>query len=402
MSTTQKQAGKAGIVAVMMIFLFSQCITALLPIQELLTTVFPTVSPATMTYASTIATLMALVGLLATSAAVGRVFSYKTAAILGFIFYAIGGALPFFFPTFTMILVSRALLGIGTGAFQLLGAPLLAAMIADDNKRSALAGVGTFVTYAGSCVMALASGLVAASSWKYSFLLHLVALLGLAFVIFGMDEPDFSSDNSSESDAPAVKESALTSAKKVPLIMWIMILGSGMLAAFCLQVDISSSYVLADMGASQQFIGVAVSLAYVGYASGGLLYIPLNRVLKGFTMPGAVLMCIIGMSICYFATTPVLFIIGGMICAAGYSVNLSCMMFNITVVSDKSAVTLVNTALMFGMSFFGFASSPVYSIGVGVTGDPIKGQFVPALICLIVIFIVLCFARMDKIKTKHA
>lgn len=398
MINTRKHAASVGVFGIMMTFFFSQGVTAIYPIQELLTQVFPDVSQVAMTYASTIVTIAALVSLLILGSTVGKKISYKASAALGFTLYGIGGSLPFFFPTFKMILVGRAILGLGTGALQLLGAPLLTAFITDDDKRSKYMGVGTFICYCGTCVIALVSGLVATVDWKLSFLIHIVALMGIFVVIFGMDEPDFSQETSD--GQPAEKESFFDTAKKIPVIVWIMIICNGLISMLCMQVDLSSSYVLADMGASLQIISVSVSLAYVGYASGGLLYIPLNRLMKTFTLPAAATIAIIGQLICYFATTPVPFIIGSVISSAGYTVSFTSVMYDITVVSDKSAVTLMNSILMFAMSFCAFFSSPFYGFAIAVTGDPIKGQFIPSIGCLAVIMIILCFARKDKIKTS--
>lgn len=399
MSDVRTHTKSMGIVCVMMTFFFSQAITAIYPIQELLTTVFPNVSAAAMTYASTIVTVASLASLLFLGSLVGRKISYKATAIMGFLFYGVGGALPFFIPTFPMILVGRAILGLGTGALQLLGAPLLTNLIADDAKRAKFTGVGSFICYCGSCGVSLISGLVATVDWKFSFLIHLVALLGIFVVLFGMDEPTFS-ESDDAGDAPAEKEGFFATAKKIPGIVWVMMIGNGLVAMLCMMVDLSSSYVLADMGASLEVISVAVSLAYVGYASGGLLYIPLNTIMKQFTLPAAAAIAIIGQLICYFSATPILFIVGSIICCAGYTVSFTTVMYNLTVVSDKSSVALVNSFLMVSMSFFAFFSSPFYGLAISVTGDPIKGQFVFSLVGLVILMIVFCFARVDKIKPR--
>ena len=401
MSTPRKHPFGVGLFCVMCMFFFSQGITAIYPIQELLTSVFPNVSQVAMTYASTIVTIVSLISLVVLGSIVGKKLSYKAAAIIGFAFYGVGGALPFFFPNFTMILIGRAILGLGTGALQMLGAPMLTALVEDDEKRSKYTGICTFICYIGSCAVALLSGLLATIDWKLSFLMHAVALIGILAVILGMDEPDFSSA-SEEAEDSAKSESVLTTAKKIPGVVWVMLIGNGLISMLCMQVDLSSSYVLADMGASLETISVSVSLAYVGYASGGLLYMPLRKLLGKFTLAGAAAVAIIGQVICYFATSPVLFIIGGMISSAGYTVSFTTVMYEITVVSDKSAVTLVNSVLMFCMSFCAFFSSPFYGFAISVTGDPIRGQFIPAIICLAVIMIVFCFARVDKIPQKKS
>lgn len=398
MSTTKKNANALGILGIMMVFFFSQGVTAIYPIQELLTQVFPTVSQPAMTYASTIVTITCLVSLVVLGSIVGRKISYKATAVLGFVLYGVGGALPFFFPSFPMIMVGRAILGLGTGSLQMLGAPLLAGMIEYDEKRSTWAGIGSTVCYLGSCAMALVSGLVAATSWKLSFLIHIVALVGIFTVLLGMKEPDFSSEESEEDGGK--KEGFFATAKKIPAVIWVMLICNGLIAMLCMQIDLSSSYVLADMGASQQTIAVSVSLAYVGYASGGLLYIPLNKLLKKFTLAGGAFIALFGMLGCYVAKSPVPFIICSMISCAGYTMGFTSVMYDITVVSDKSAVALMNTFLMFAMSFCAFFSSPFYGFAIGVTGDPIKGQFLPAMICLAVIAVILCFARADKVKTQ--
>lgn len=396
MKDTRKHSLAAGVINIMVIFFFSQAVGGLYAVQDLLTEKFSNVSQVGIAYASTITSLTAMFACLYLGITLGKKVSYKTTAIVGFALYGIGGALPYFITTFPALIVGRALLGIATGALQVLGAPMLADVVRDDGLRSKLTGISSFVCYCGTACITLFAGLAAAANWKFAFLLHAIALIGIPFVFFCMDEPQFEDEAAGESGEEVASEGFFASLKKIPVIVWVMVIGNGLLGMITMQVDISTSYVLGDMGASLELISLLVSLGLWGYALGGLAYIPINKLMGRYTLASAPAIAAIGQVICYFSGNPIVFMVGALISSMGYTLSFTAAMYSITVLVSASLIPVVSSLLMIFMSIGGFLSSSLYAFGISVTGDPVRGHFIVSVICSIIVMIIFCIFKPKK------
>ncbi|MGI9953136.1 MFS transporter [Moorellaceae bacterium AZ2] len=104
--------------------------------------------------------------------------SMKTLVLLGIICFLVGGVLPAFLTSFSLILVCRAILGIGVGTVQVL-APALVAASFEGDERSNVMGQLTSAQMIGCAVMVFVSGYLAMMGWNITFYVHLIALISL-------------------------------------------------------------------------------------------------------------------------------------------------------------------------------------------------------------------------------
>lgn len=112
----------------------------------------------------------------------------KTILYIGFVLYIIGGLGPMIAPTFNLVLVCRALLGVGTGLFL----PFAAGLIADffkGEERDKMIGYQSTAVALGNIVTSILAGVLATINWRLSFLIYAFAIITFLLVAFKMPEP---------------------------------------------------------------------------------------------------------------------------------------------------------------------------------------------------------------------
>ncbi|MBC2578862.1 MFS transporter [Clostridium sp. DJ247] len=113
----------------------------------------------------------------------------KTIVIIGLCLYILGGIGGGFARTIYELLFFRAILGIGVGLIM----PLSTGLIADfftNEERIKMIGYSAAVNNLGGIIATLASGLLAAISWRYSFGVYFMGVLVFLLVIFALPEPE--------------------------------------------------------------------------------------------------------------------------------------------------------------------------------------------------------------------
>ena len=100
----------------------------------------------------------------------------KTLGIIGMLIFLIGGVAPFAMTSLPVILVFRALFGIGVGIVQAVTSALVAENFFGP-EREAVQGTMTSAQMLGCAVMVFAGGWLGDVAWNASFLVHGIAIL---------------------------------------------------------------------------------------------------------------------------------------------------------------------------------------------------------------------------------
>lgn len=100
----------------------------------------------------------------------------RTLVILGLVFYTAGGCAAGCFDNIIMVLVMRALVGIGVGIIMPLSTGLLAFYFPPENQ-SRLMGLSSAMNQMGGVIATLICGILASISWRASFLVYLLGLV---------------------------------------------------------------------------------------------------------------------------------------------------------------------------------------------------------------------------------
>jgi|GEM_PF-663755 len=138
---------------------------------------------------NTIPSLAVVVSTIFSGMVVGRRISYKAMAAIGFALFAFFGCLPAVMSSnFTLILVSRAIVGLGIGLVAPLGNTLVMQFF-DKNRAAAFIGYGSVVKNIINIIMVWAAGILCIIGWQLTFWVYAIGIVGLIIVLFFMPEP---------------------------------------------------------------------------------------------------------------------------------------------------------------------------------------------------------------------
>ena len=116
-------------------------------------------------------------------------FSKRSILSAGLVIYLIGGVGGGSAASFEMLLVFRAVLGVGVGLIM----PLATGLIADffrGEERARMLGFSTAASNLGGIIATLIAGLLASASWRYSFCVYGLGLPVLALALVFLPEPE--------------------------------------------------------------------------------------------------------------------------------------------------------------------------------------------------------------------
>ena len=109
-------------------------------------------------------------------------FPSRTLLLFGLLLYTAGGAIAGLFDHIYVVLLFRALVGIGVGIIMPMSTGLLAFYYTRD-KQDKLMGYSSAMNQMGGAVATLLSGVLAGISWKLSFLVYLMGLISIILCI---------------------------------------------------------------------------------------------------------------------------------------------------------------------------------------------------------------------------
>lgn len=172
--------------ALMAIFFTSMGVATVSPAMAKLAAQFPTHNYALI---STLPTLFIVPTTLWAGSVAGKKVRYKTLSTVGILLFLIGGVTPFFLTeSFTVLLVCRAVFGVGVGLRASLGNALVLQYYT-GKKQADMLGYGNLISNLGGVLFQMAAGALAEHGWNYTFLAHLLGVLSLLLLIF-QPEPD--------------------------------------------------------------------------------------------------------------------------------------------------------------------------------------------------------------------
>ena len=111
-----------------------------------------------------------------------NVFGTKILVLIGLLFYTAGGCAAGLFDNIFLVLVMRALVGVGVGIVMPLSTGLLAYYFRPE-QQVGLMGYSSAMNQMGGVIATLLSGLLANISWRASFLVYLMGLISIVLCL---------------------------------------------------------------------------------------------------------------------------------------------------------------------------------------------------------------------------
>lgn len=206
---SSKKRQWAVLIAISMMYFFAPEFGAISPTLALMPDYYG-IAPSQASWISALANPSACIAGLLVGAFVGRKLSYKACAAGATLLYAIFGGLPFLWQTipFEMLLVSRALFGLGCGCLAPLSQAIVTHLFESETARSAWIGFLNVIFSIGASVGSIITGALAASgTWQNAYAFYLLSFIPFLLIIAFFRDSDIQGDTPTHSEQQTEKRS---------------------------------------------------------------------------------------------------------------------------------------------------------------------------------------------------
>lgn len=215
----------------------------------------------------------------------------KTTAVLGIAIAAVSSIIPAFSNSFNMIMVSRAILGVGIGLANPLAVSLIGEFFEGDflahlmGWRAAASGIGT-------SLMTLLAGQLLKISWHAAYLVYLLFVPTLIFFIFFVPDPEkagIKKQEAAENDQAAPTEETAEKHARGKVIFYAAVLFAYFSGVMVAMIKLATMYVENGVGTPSQASTVFACLNFAQLL-GGLVFGVLYKFLKSKILPLGILL----------------------------------------------------------------------------------------------------------------
>ncbi|MBW1605200.1 MFS transporter [Lactobacillus sp. Sy-1] len=321
------------------------------------------------------------------SASISRKLGMKNCIGLGLLIMGISGVIPAFIPNLWVILVSRAVFGIGIGLLNSLAITMVN-LFYDGADRSQMLGNRSSFEQVGLCIMNIAIGLLLNISWQFSFLAYIVIFAVLA--LFWFIVPPFTDNSNVQVNQANPQDSAKqrVNFKVIAAGVICCLLTMGMAAVSILTPSI---VVNAKMGTATDASFVITIFTLTSMVM-GFLFGKIFKLIKRFVFSAGMLFLSIGMLLMNGAHTFPMLIVSVMVIGCAFPLAGNYLFNLMEVAAPKGSNALANSVLLVGCNI-GTAVSPTVISALGSV-SPFKGEmpgiglFGALIIALMIILII--------------
>ena len=383
----EKSTGSAQrITAVIMtLFFLSPTISAISPVMSSISVDYPDVSAAVIGYVMTVTAATQAATAVITGAIAGKLVRFKPLLVAAAFIYTIAGCLPFFLrggSDFSILLASRALLGVGLGIIMPLSNATILAFFSSEETRAKLIGRGNLMLNVGTVVTNFIGSVLCAVSWQTSFLVYGLGVVLVVLSITWMQEPEATTPD-------AVSHNA--SKRKLPAITFLFVVVFLLNVVLTQPAIVYNSQLLTGAGMpSPVLAAVMIALFSVGGGTMSAVFPRLFGSLRNALLPAAFFISALGLGIVYVGSLPevanvAVYAVGITLVGVGL---LATTCFTPLAISLVVAPEMQATAMgfvSFAMAIGTFLSTPFAQIVSAITGSSAVGTilFAAAACCAI-------------------
>lgn len=275
-----------------------------------------------------------------------EVISMKTLVLFGILCFLIGGVVPAFIDSFTVILVFRGILGIGVGTVQVLSSALVAAYFEGD-ERSKVMGQMTSAQMIGCAIMVFVSGYLALAGWNITFYVHLISVISLICVAAFLPKPKPAKAAAMESGS--TEKPKLTGAAVGWAVTMFIYFISGMILATYMAFFIAEQ----NLGTAAQ-AGQATMIFAIGGFLMGLVFGKLMQFAKNASLAVGLFMGLVAYLLVALASNIFLVYLGSLIFGFCVSTVFASIMVGTSMSVKPIAVPLAMAIVVMGQNLGSF------------------------------------------------
>lgn len=339
---------------------------------------FPDVSYSTMTYMSTLPSLLGIPMSIIAGWLIKNGVKYKTILLTSIALIIIGGFAPYFLNSFPTWIASRTLFGIGFGCgIPVSGSITMASFRGDALSRAQ--GLGSVVQNLTGVLLPFIAGMVCAINVDYVWFLHFLYLIPFILVMFFVREPEAPRQENENMDNKNNKT-------KVPGGVYFMSIAYGLIFMFIYPIILNMAGILLNENlGTASLSGTMTALFFAGGMVSGAIFPSIYKKTGANLIPLLCLGAGAGMLIAYLGHNVPMLIAGNII------VGICSLMIwpaSLTRFGDfvpAGALAMAGSLFGFCINLFSFLASPYSSIVANILGsNPRVHLLVGAVGCVVV------------------
>lgn len=216
-----------------------------------------------------------------------NVFGAKTLVLIGLLLYTLGGCAAGLFDNIFLVLLMRALVGVGVGIIMPLSTGLLSYYFSPE-QQVGLMGYSSAMNQMGGVVATLLSGLLANLSWRASFLVYLMGLISMILCLMFLPNEKITQETPAKTDKDSQTSGVFRSNLVYILAMFLL------MSTFFLYPANFALETVSEGIIPQNYIAVIMAgMDFVAFC-GGLLFVRAKLLLGAKTKFLAPLLFLIG------------------------------------------------------------------------------------------------------------
>ena len=342
-------------IALLSIFLFAGAGSFMNAAVQTMMEAWPELSATSVRQVTSLPSLIALPVTIAVGTVAGKRLTFRFCSILGTALILLGGIAPFFFyRSWALILVFRALVGVGVGFIAVRNSLILKTV--PEGRQAAIVGYGSAIFNAGGMLAGPIVGILCAIGWRYSFLYDLLAGIPLLIMIFFLKEPGRTREESAGTARPSATAAKTKREKMDPrLILYVVFQFVGTMALYPLLSGMSTF--MAVSGAGTAFVaGLAVSTYNVGGVLINVVLSPVLQRLGRHALLTTHLVFAAGLGLVLFVPSVLGIFSGALICGMAFNMIMSVYQLYNGALATPGQATLLSSLLIAALGLGNFVS----------------------------------------------
>lgn len=311
---------------------------------------FPNISVAKIDMIATIQQFSVMVTLLL-SGIISKKIGIKKTISIGLILTGVAGVFPLFSHNFSLILISRLIVGCGIGLFNSLAITIID-LFYEDPTRSEMLGFRSATEQIGVSILNIIVGMLVLINWHASYLIYLLAFPLLAFFLKVVPEPPIPETNSDKKQRINVSVIIMT------LLLALMVACS---TSVVIQIP---NIVVTDLSKTGAVSSLIISVNTLMGMITGIFFGRVYGFVKKFVLPIGIIFMAIGSLVIVSYHSVLGATIGAIICGISYPLVGSYIFSLVNVIAPEGSETLANSTLLIGANLGSF-STPFFLSELG-------------------------------------
>ena len=332
----------------------------------------------------------AILAMLLLNPIIERLISERLSIILGLLLIAFGGSMPVVFQTYSLVFVSRILLGIGIGLINSRAISIISETYTGSEQAQMLGLRGSFEII-GNALLTMIVGFIVVLGWSWTFSVYLFALPILAVYLIFAPKPKV------EVEEPQQDETRAKFRKEDILY----IVGLSLLAGFVININSANSLripVIVDqlhLGSPRQASLILSGMMLMGILSGicfeGLLGRFSKNLITISMIPFALGLFMVG-----FANNLWVMLIGAMLSGFWYSIVVTSVFSDVSTSISPQLIGNATTLILIFCNLGGASAAIVLNLFSKFSPQPGFAFVIYAIISLVICLGLIIKTRFSK------